>query len=258
MKRIQDFKVAGYTWLNRDSYLIELESEQDLPGIAPGNFAEIKVPGNPGVFLRRPFSIFDVDYDYRVLSIFIKIIGEGTRALGSLNQGQPVSLIYPLGNTFSIPEKGPVLIIAGGSGMAPFLLLGKKLKERSVNATYLLGGRTSEDLHMIETFSDYGQVFASTEDGSAGTQGVVTDHEVLKDKTLPFRMIYTCGPDPMMKAVARLARQRNIPCEASLEHMMACGFGACLCCVTETAEGKNVCVCTEGPVFNVKNLAWQI
>ena len=106
---------------------------------------------------------------------------------------------------------------------------------------------------MLEEFSRYGRVFVTTEDGSEGEQGFVTQHSLLKKES--FGLIQTCGPTPMMKAVARFATEQDIDCEVSLENLMACGLGACLCCVEKTTEG-NLCVCKEGPVFNIKRLLW--
>jgi dihydroorotate dehydrogenase electron transfer subunit len=128
------------------------------------------------------------------------------------------------------------------------------LKESGAEINYLLGGRTSADIHLIEDFKKYGSVYFTTEDGSIGEKGRVTDHSIFYQIS-EFSKIYTCGPDPMMKAIGKIAQKNQIPCEVSLENMMACGFGACLCCVTETKEG-NKCVCTEGPVFNVDDLKW--
>ena len=97
----------------------------------------------------------------------------------------------------------------------------------------------------------------TTDDGSLGEKGFVTKHSILDDPEIKFDKIYTCGPEIMMKAVAKMARSKGIDCEVSLENTMACGIGACLCCVTETIDG-NKCVCTEGPVFNINDLKWQI
>ncbi len=104
----------------------------------------------------------------------------------------------------------------------------------------------------MKEFEAVGKVHLSTEDGSAGEKGLVTKHSVLDGK---IDRIFCCGPSPMMKAVAGIAREKGIDCEVSLENMMACGLGACLCCVENTVKG-NVCVCTEGPVFNIEMLNW--
>jgi dihydroorotate dehydrogenase electron transfer subunit len=167
-------------------------------------------------------------------------------------------LIYPLGNSFSLPEKsgktGKCLLVGGGVGIAPLLYLGACLQERGYKPEFLLGAKTKNDLLQIAEYRKFGKVHITTEDGSAGEKGYVTSHSVLQSEHYDF--IYTCGPKPMMVAVAGYARTKRIPCEASLENTMACGIGACLCCVEKTVHG-NVCACTEGPVMNIDQLTWQ-
>ena len=254
MKKVQDFKIKEYVWLNKDNYILKLVADDDIPEIFPGNFAEIKVPNSDDVFLRRPISVLDVDYSKREISFYIKAIGKGTIKLGNQNIGETVNIVYPLGNRFNVDSQKKVLIVGGGSGIAPFVTLGRELKSKNVETVFLIGGRTSNDVFLTEEFGKYGRVEVTTEDGSRGEQGRVTDHPLFKDK-FDFDKVYTCGPDPMMKAVAKIAEENGVDCEVSLENMMACGIGACLCCVTPTKNGNKV-VCTEGPVFNSKELSW--
>jgi len=255
MKKVEDFIVLNHKWLNSKTFIIDLEARDSLPEIYPGNFAEIAVANSPKVFLRRPFSVYDVNPADNTLSFFVKVIGEGTRLLGEAVKGDILSLIYPLGNSFSMPGSGRVLVIAGGSGIAPFILYGKELKKKQAEITFLFGARSADEIVLTEEFSKLGKVLVTTEDGSLGEKGLVTQHSLFSGKDLPYDLIVTCGPEPMMKAVARIAMERDITCEASLENTMACGFGACLCCIVPTTTG-NRCVCTEGPVFNVKDLKW--
>jgi dihydroorotate dehydrogenase electron transfer subunit len=172
-------------------------------------------------------------------------------------EGDIVNVVLPLGNGFSMPENPDrkVLLVGGGVGTAPMLYLGEALLKMGCKPTFLLGARSKNDLLQLEQFEQFGDVYTTTEDGSMGEKGYVTMHSVLKDNK--FDMIYTCGPKPMMVAVAKYAKANNIECEVSLENTMACGVGACLCCVEKTDEG-HVCVCKEGPVFNIKKLLWQI
>ena len=255
MKKVEDFTVLGHRWLNYKTFIIDLEAPGEMPPIFPGNFAEIEVKNSPKVFLRRPFSVYDVNPATRTLSFFVKVIGEGTRLLGETRKGDLLNVIYPLGNGFSIPEKERVLVVAGGSGVAPFILYGKHLAPHNKKITFLFGGRTGEDIVLREKFHEFGEVHVTTEDGSMGEKGLVTQHSLFQKNDLPYDHIVTCGPDPMMKAIAKMASAKGIPCEVSLENTMACGFGACLCCIVETVNG-NKCVCTEGPVFNIKDLKW--
>ena len=135
------------------------------------------------------------------------------------------------------------------------LYFGKKLCDMGCSPVFLLGARSEKDLLMLDEFSKYGRVCVTTEDGTAGERGFVTNHSVLGE--IRFDRISTCGPKPMMVAVAKYAKANGIECEVSLENKMACGVGACLCCVEKTTEG-NVCVCKEGPVVNINKLLWQI
>ena len=127
------------------------------------------------------------------------------------------------------------------------------LKSEGFAPEFLLGARTAADLLSLDEFKNVGTVHVCTEDGSDGVEGFVTAHPCLSES---YHRYYCCGPAPMMKAVAAMARRNGTDCEVSLENMMACGLGACLCCVEKTVKG-NVCVCTEGPVFNINELTWE-
>ena len=178
-------------------------------------------------------------------------------AARKVQPGDIVNVVMPLGNSFSLPEntQTKVLLIGGGVGTAPLLYLGETLLKKGCKPTFLLGARSKNDLLQLDLFEALGNVYTTTEDGSYGEKGYVTMHSVLKENK--FDLICTCGPKPMMMAVAKYAAANGIECEVSLENTMACGVGACLCCVENTKEG-HVCVCKEGPVFNIKKLLWQI
>lgn len=255
-KIVEDHQIVDIQYPVEGNYIIIFKSPVEIPPIFPGNFAEIHIHNNPEVFLRRPFSILDVDYKKREISFYVKIIGKGTQQLGEYAIGDKVNLIYPLGNSFTIPDSAKnVLIAGGGSGIAPFILLGKELRKKHINTTFLLGGRSKKDILLTDEFIKYGEVSATTEDGSFGEKGLVTHHSIFTSSEFNYDKVYTCGPNPMMKAVGKIAQEKEVDCEVSLENMMACGFGICLCCVTATHEG-NKRVCKEGPVFNVNYLKW--
>lgn len=255
-KIVEDHQIVDIQYPIEGNYIITLKSPVEIPPILPGQFAEILIHNNPQVFLRRPFSILDVDYQKREISFYVKVIGKGTQQLGEYKIGDTVNIIYPLGNSFNIPQNAKeVLIVAGGSGIAPFILLGRELKKNNIKTTFLLGGRSKKDILLTDQFSAYGEVFATTEDDSFGEKGLVTQHSIFTSAEFSFDKVFTCGPDPMMKAVGKIAQEKGVACEVSLENMMACGFGICLCCVTATNEG-NKRVCLEGPVFNVNYLKW--
>lgn len=257
-KYIADWIVRENTLLNYEYCLLKLELSNEIHEILPGQFVQVRVENSPRTFLRRPISVHFVDRLRNELWLLIRIAGDGTRSMARLKAGETINLIYPLGNSFSIPEDNreeKLLLIGGGIGIAPLLFLGERLLKAGFHPSFLLGARSLNDLLQLDEFMKLGNVYTTTEDGSYGEKGYVTDHPILQAGR-PDR-IYTCGPTPMIEAVARYARKREIPCEVSLENTMACGIGACLCCVEKTTHG-NVCVCTEGPVFNINQLTWQI
>lgn len=251
-------KVRENICLHKNYALLKLTCDGDLPEMLPGQFVQVKVDQSPTTFLRRPISINFVNRSCGELWLLVRLIGDGTRRMGEYRAGDVVNIMLPLGNGFTLPDaekdKGQkLLLVGGGVGTAPMLYLGKTLKEAGFEPVFLLGGRSKDDVLQLDEFRKFGAVHITTEDASLGEKGFVTNHSVLKSER--FDRIYTCGPKQMMMAVAGYAAKECIECEASLENTMACGIGACLCCVENTKRG-NVCVCSEGPVFNIKELTW--
>ena len=252
-KQIVDFKLVEKQDYSR-SVLLRLRAERDLPDITPGQFVQVRVDGSPSTYLRRPISIHDVDAQKKEISLLVQQVGEGTRHLAAAKMGDTINMVLPLGNGFSMPEKGDrCLLVGGGIGIAPLYYFAKVLNEKGNCPTLLLGGKTELDLLRLADYQKLGETFVTTEDGSLGEKGFVTMHSVWQRQQ--FDKIYVCGPKPMMKAVAKLAAEKDVWCEVSLENLMACGLGACLCCVEDTIDG-HVCVCKEGPVFNTRRLKW--
>ena len=253
----EDFVVVGREDLADGFFLLRLRHPGILPEVEAGQFVEVRVPGAEGVMLRRPISIHDVDQSSNELHLLVHKAGEGTRALGRLAAGASLDVVFPLGKGFDISPAGlSPLLVGGGVGVAPLLLLGRRLKAAGAVPTFLFGARSAVGLLRMEEFRSVGSVFVTTEDGSEGVRGFVTDHPAMShDGLRSFSSIMQCGPTPMMKAVAKRATESGVLCYASLENTMACGIGVCLCCVTDTNEG-NKRVCADGPVFNVKDLKW--
>ena len=221
----------------------------DAPKIAAeaqcGQFLHIDCGG---AFLRRPISICDV-YDGKVRFIF-EVKGEGTKALAKYEVGDLIDVMGPLGHGFEIDGsvKNPI-IIGGGIGVFPLYNLAKKLK----NVDVFLGFRNKDRVVMEKEFEDVSDmVIVGTDDGSYGYSGYIAADA---EQYLSFHdcdMIYSCGPMPMLKAVKKLAEERGIRCQLSLEQRMGCGIGACLVCSCETTKSgsdKYARVCTNGPVF---------
>ena len=258
-KAVKDFLLVKNTRLNHDNFRLDLRSEEPLPEILPGQFVNVEIKKSTEIFLRRPFSVLDVDYETNTISLLVKILGRGSKVLTTYKAGDIVSMIYPLGKSFTGPEKDDkLLLIGGGSGVAPMLFLAKICGLKSEQVHVLLGARSKADHVDVSEYLPFGQYYFTTEDGSLGEKGFVTHHSVFKEKLGEFDKVYTCGPDAMMKSIAKEAKDSNVFCEVSLENMMACGFGVCLCCIEKTKQKGNVCICTEGPVFNINELTWQI
>jgi len=260
MKQAKDFKLIGNRVLPSGCHLMTFVAADGalLPAVRPGQFVQIKIDNTPKAFLRRPISICDVRYGCELV-LFIKPQGEGTQKFVELSENSIVNIMLPLGNGFSIGDCAgkKILLVGGGVGAAPLVMLCRELSRAGADVTVALGGRSERDVYglpnLYEEFASH--VVVATDDGSAGHRGVVT---TLPEFAHTYDRIYCCGPTPMMKAVARIARETDTWCEVSLENHMACGIGACLCCVENTSDRGNVCVCTEGPVFNINRLqSWK-
>ena len=256
-KHIIDLQVVSVEALGERFVLLKCtDPNAPLPPMMPGQFAQLRVDGSKETFLRRPISINFVNTKLNQIWFLVQLVGAGSRALGRLKEGDTLNALLPLGNGFSMPVSAEKkhLLVGGGVGTAPLLYLGAQMNLMGMRPTFLLGARTKDMLLQMEDFLRVGDVYVTTEDGSAGEKGFVTQHSILFKQR--FDRISVCGPSPMMKAVAKFARANSVPCEVSLENMMACGLGACLCCVEKTVKG-NVCVCTEGPVFDINELTWE-
>ncbi|MCM1079736.1 MAG: dihydroorotate dehydrogenase electron transfer subunit [Bacteroidales bacterium] len=260
-KHLLDLTVKSAERINEKYILIKLTDSKPLPEMNPGQFAELRIDGSGTTFLRRPISIHHVDYTNNELWLLVALVGDGTRSLARLKEGDTMNILLPLGNGFTVSppcksdtgEPYSVLLVGGGVGVAPLLYAGEAIKRNGGIPVFLLGARSKKDLLELDMFRAVGEVYVTTEDGSEGEKGFVTDHSIWNTRS--FCRISVCGPKPMMLAVARLAREKETNCEVSLENKMACGLGACLCCVEDTKEG-NVCVCKDGPVFSTDKLKW--
>lgn len=256
-KYILDLQVVEVSQPHEHYVLLKLtDPSGPLPPMLPGQFAQLRVDGSPTTFLRRPISIHYMDSTSNQVWFLVQTVGDGTRKLATLKIGDTLNVVLPLGKGFTMPksQNEHILLVGGGVGCAPLLYMGKAMAEMGCRPTFLIGARTQADLLQLGLFAQYGDVYVTTEDGSYGEQGFVTQHSLLVGGP-HFTRISTCGPKPMMMAVARYAKQSGTPCEVSLENKMACGVGACLCCVEDTQKGHQ-CVCTDGPVFDVDELKW--
>ena len=263
MRYVSDWIVKENKQIHAQYSLMKLTLEEVIPEMQPGQFVQVRVDDSPSTFLRRPVSIHFIDKQANELWLLIQLVGDGTRRMAKLKPCDSINLIYPLGNGFTLPKdifsssdtNKNLLLIGGGVGVAPLLHLGAHLSSLSYKPQFLLGARSQKDLLQVDEFRKYGVVHLTTEDGSCGEKGFVTNHSVLESGN--FDYLYICGPKPMMVAIAKYARQHSIAGEVSVENLMACGIGVCLCCVEKTVYG-NLRACMEGPIFNINALTWQL
>jgi len=229
-----------------------------------GQFVMIKAGLSAEPPLRRPFSILTVDDAAGTFGLFLKAVGAGSRALAALAPGEVARCLGPLGRPFTPPPPGhEALLVAGGYGIAPFQLFCEGLRGSGHRARVFYGGRTAADLVLREPFVRLGvPVACATDDGSLGHHGRVTGAlDAYLDTRPGPAVLYACGPDPMLHAVARLAQRRRLSAQVSLDPWMGCGIGTCLGCVVRIqgageARPRYRCACTEGPVFDAREVVW--
>jgi dihydroorotate dehydrogenase electron transfer subunit len=236
-----------------------VRAPQIAPLVQPGQFAHVRILPLTEALLRRPFSIFQVSGD--TLSILYKTIGKGTEVLSRMRSREELSMIGPLGHGFTVPQPAGErpLLVAGGYGMAALYLLAQRSPQKGI---VFVGGRRRVDILCEEEFRALGwEVRVTTEDGSHGEKGLVTQALLTELKRgAPGCKLFACGPTPMLKAVGQLAAEFGLPAELSLDEHMGCGIGVCLTCVVPIKAGDNweyQRTCTEGPVFDSRQVAWE-
>jgi len=230
--------------LTKDVYLMVFENAVIASKSRPGQFVHVNI--GPRSVLRRPFSVYDTHRD--TFSILFKVVGQGTNRLTTYRPGQFLYVIGPLGHGFPMESSSP-LLVGGGMGVASLKLLNKRFSKEHVKPKVLLG---FEDAKAVISWSG-SQI--STNDGSVGQKGMVTD---LLEKELKAGTdaVYACGPEPMLKKVSQIASKNKVKAYVCLEKFMACGVGACLSCVCQTKYGL-ARVCKDGPVFDSKDIVWD-
>lgn len=240
------FTVKTNEKIAKDVYLMTLSGDTSKI-TSPGGFVELELPG---LYLRRPISVCDVEGD--TLTLIYKVVGVGTDAMCKYGSGTKLDLLTGLGNGFSLyaDTKNP-LLVGGGVGVPPLYMLCKRLIEKGVRPSVILGFNTKDDVFYKDEFEALGvKVTVTTADGSYGIKGFVTD--ALDAHTYDYT--YACGPIPMLKA---LYDRAGVGGEYSFEARMGCGFGACMGCSIPTKNGMKR-VCKEGPVFKKEEIVWQI
>ena len=257
--------------LGHGNLLLEFEGGPLIAEMKPAQFFMIGIPGS-AVLLRRPFSVCGLPWTFEDgapehAQVLYKVFGAGTRLMATLETGAPLQVLGPLGNSFEAPADPRTipLFVAGGIGSAPFPAFAAALRARDVAPRMIYGARSAADLPLLAWFQDHcADVRVTTDDGSLGHRGLVTDElkRVIEEHGADAVHVYACGPEPMLKAVARLCIGLHVCCDLALEARMACGFGVCLGCVVPThdagADGDRGFsrVCIDGPVLAASRLAW--
>lgn len=269
-------KVKAVRNLGGRNYLLALDAPEQARLVQPGQFVMVKCAAglNQNPLLRRPFTVLDTRPHPRTgrprgLDLLVKDVGAGTHKLSLLRPGEALWVLGPQGRPFGPhPEMRHrvrfACLVAGGVGIAAFLLLARRLMALQVTPVLFYGGRSLEDLVLRERFEELGvECHYTTEDGSFGERGVVTApvEEFLRKQARQGLRLYACGPWGMMKAADALARRFDIPCEVSLEARMGCSLGACMGCVVrarkDQGEEEYLRVCQEGPVMDSRIVDWE-
>ncbi len=256
----QDVRIRANERTSELYFHLLLEAPEIAPLVQPGQFAHVRISALKEALLRRPFSIYQVGDE--TISILYKVVGRGTAALAQMRPGQTLNVIAPLGHGFGVPQPGgeTPLLVAGGYGMAALYLLARRSPQKGI---VFAGARRAADLLCEAEFRALGwDVRISTQDGSRGHKGLVTEPlRAELERTVQSRRIFACGPTPMLRAVARLAEEFDVPAEVSLDQPMCCGLGVCLTCVVPVRVNggwEYQRACTEGPVFDARKLLWDV
>ena len=251
--------------LSQKIFKLTLSSPHLSKRAKPGNFVHIKVSSNCYPLLRRAFSVHNIDKQERSFEVLFKVVGKGTEILSEKSPGDMLDLLGPVGKGFSLPQKGEtVMLVAGGMGIAPlwflFTNLIKKIDKDKL--MFFLGAKTKKELLYCEKLKDLRtNLIVTTDDGSFGTKGLVTDvflKEIKRRKNKSGKlMIYSCGPPEMLKKISEISKQYDLFCQISLEGSMACGVGACWGCAVKLENGGYKRVCIDGPVFDAKEVVLE-
>lgn len=237
--------------LSDNIYDFKVKSAELAANARAGQFLHILCGGNS--YLRRPVSICEIVDSEHIRFIF-QVKGEGTTALAKTNVGDTIDVLGPLGNGFSFDECENAIVIGGGIGIFPLLEVTKILGKKAI---VLLGFRSEDNIILEDEFTKYtDKIFLATEDGSCGFKGYITDLLKRILETNKIDKIYSCGPMPMMKAVASVAAEKHIATQVSLEERMGCGIGACVTCTCNVNGGRKR-VCKDGPVFSASEVDWN-
>ena len=245
-------------------YLLRCECAEIAQHARPGQFVHVMISQDTGMLLRRPFTIYTVEG--REITMLYQIIGEGTKRLSEMPKDAPLQVLGPLGNTFDFAVKPePAILVGGGAGIASLMLLAVTLRRNGIHTLGLVGAQHRARLLSVADLESIGiSVHIATDDGSVGHHGYVTDilTDLLEDTAWQRPTVYACGPHGMLSAVAKITADFEVPTQIAMENRMGCAMGVCLGCVCPVRTGASSVeyqrVCTEGPVFNAVDVAWDV
>ncbi len=242
--------------IRKSYYSMQLESEYISSHSAPGNFIMLAASRGLDPLLKRPFGILDVYPPY--FRIYYEIVGKGTEIIAAFKPGEMVNVVGPLGNSFPAMENQNILLIAGGRGIAPLYYAMRHYV--SSNRVYLIyGAKSADDMNLLDEINKLGlkEMFLYTDDGSLGKKGFVTTdiREIIGANAIDTTM--SCGPDAMFENLHHIIGNSGTKNYVSLEAMMGCGFGICYSCAVKVTAGGYKKVCSDGPVFNMEDIAWE-
>jgi len=275
--QVVDCQILAHYQFEGDQYILTLDSSEIAKATKPGQFVHLTV--SDALAMRRPISIMSVDVENSTFDLLYKVVGEGTRQLAERKIGEVLSVIGPIGNSFTMTDKKLPLLIGGGVGMPPMISIAQSIKDSNYQSFAILGSeapfpfdeKLADDgkdyagaTHTMPLLEDWGVEcrLASLQNYEGVYQGYVTDLakvylDGLSADDLAQVEVYSCGPHPMLEAVAKLAKEYNLPCQVSLEEYMACAVGGCAGCVVEVQTDNGPAmkrVCVDGPVFNAKDV----
>jgi dihydroorotate dehydrogenase electron transfer subunit len=229
----------------------------DWPSYEPGQFVMVEVPGGGATFLRRPFGIAGLEGG--LCEICCKVVGRGTEALSHASVGTPIRVTGPCGKGFAVPAAGATaILVAGGYGIGPLYGLAKRLTGAGRRAVIYYGAKRPAELLYLDRLEGVAsEVCIATEDGGMGSKGMITRRLEAEIGSIERPALFACGPEGLVREVARIGIAQKIFTQVSMDAYMACGIGVCMGCACKDANGNFVRTCREGPVFDARELKWD-
>ncbi len=257
--RLHDVRVVENSVIGEELRKLVIEDAELARAIKPGQFVNIAVSGEPRQLTRIPLSFAECDDELGLIVLVYAIIGPGTARLAEIGPGETLSVLGPLGNGWRLADDAKrALLVSGGTGTVPVFAAALALASSGVAVDFVVGARTRDLLWGLDELRAHisGDLIATTDDGSFGEAGFASEPalELLSERS--YDAVFTCGPEPLMKAISNKAAELGVSCQVSMERTMACGFGACSTCAVRTTSGMKG-ACMDGPVFDGREVVWS-